>query len=71
MHRSRPSLTLLAAALIFLAHPLTAQARSLVLVANQASSSATLIDVGSGASTDIVVGAGPHEAAILPGGRLE
>jgi DNA-binding beta-propeller fold protein YncE len=44
------------------------RAGTLVLVANQASASATLIDVASGASTEIPVGDGPHEAAILPGG---
>jgi DNA-binding beta-propeller fold protein YncE len=47
-----------------------AQSPSLVLVANQGSRSATLIDVASGASTEIIVGAGPHEAAILPGAKL-
>jgi YVTN family beta-propeller protein len=41
-----------------------------VLVANQRSASATLIDLQSGASKDIVVGEGPHEAAISPNGRV-
>jgi DNA-binding beta-propeller fold protein YncE len=52
------------------ARTLSSQQRSLVLVANQASRSATLIDVAGGTSTNIIVGDGPHEAAILPGGQL-
>jgi DNA-binding beta-propeller fold protein YncE len=57
--------------LLLLAAPalLLSQYRGTVLVANQESSSATLIDLGSGASTEIPVGVGPHEATILPGGR--
>ncbi len=43
--------------------------RAMALVANQASASATLVDVSAGTTVDIAVGDGPHEAAILPGGR--
>ncbi len=42
----------------------------LVLVANQQSSSASLIDLASGAVRSIAVGAGPHEAVIAPSGRI-
>lgn len=45
------------------------RAGGIALVANQASGSATVIDVSTGATAEILVGAGPHEAAILPGGR--
>ncbi len=68
----RPRLLLSALLLTLLstnARTTSAQERSLVLVANQGSRSATLIDVASATSTDIVVGTGPHEAAILPGAR--
>lgn len=41
-----------------------------VLVANQRSASATLIDLASGSSKTIQVGEGPHEAAISPNGRV-
>jgi YVTN family beta-propeller protein len=41
----------------------------ILLVANQQSASATLIDLATGSSTEIPVGAGPHEAAISPDGR--
>jgi len=41
-----------------------------ILVANQRSASATLIDLNTGASRDIPVGDGPHEAAISPNGRV-
>lgn len=41
-----------------------------VLVANQRSASATLIDLASGSSKTIEVGEGPHEAAISPNGRV-
>jgi DNA-binding beta-propeller fold protein YncE len=41
-----------------------------VLVANQRSASATLIDLTSGTSREIPVGEGPHEAAISPNGRV-
>lgn len=40
-----------------------------VLVANQQSSSASLIDLATGAVRSIAVGAGPHEAVIAPSGR--
>lgn len=42
---------------------------AVALVANQQSASASLIDVAAGTSREIAVGTGPHEAAILPGGR--
>ena len=41
-----------------------------VLVANQQSGSASIIDVGSGSSRRVEVGTGPHETAIAPDGRL-
>ena len=40
-----------------------------VLVANQADSTATLIDLASGSATTLRVGAGPHETAIDPTGH--
>lgn len=40
-----------------------------VLVANQQSASATIIDVATRSATTIPVGTGPHEAAISPDGR--
>lgn len=40
-----------------------------VLVANQQSASASLIDLASGTATVIPVGAGPHEAVVSPSGR--
>lgn len=40
-----------------------------VLVANQQSASATIIDVATRAATTIDVGAGPHETVISPDGR--
>lgn len=48
---------------------LAAQDRGTVLVANQASASATVIHLADGRTTHIPVGTGPHEAAILPDGR--
>ncbi|HJU76281.1 MAG TPA: hypothetical protein VJ717_21250 [Gemmatimonadaceae bacterium] len=41
-----------------------------VLVANQRSASATLIDLASGNSRTIPIGQGPHEVAISPNGRV-
>ncbi|MGH7712113.1 MAG: YncE family protein [Gemmatimonadaceae bacterium] len=41
-----------------------------LLVANQRSASATLIDLSSGVARSIPVGEGPHEAAISPNGRV-
>lgn len=41
-----------------------------VLVANQQSSSASLIDLSTGQAKVIPVGAGPHEAVIAPSGRI-
>lgn len=60
-----------AVALVLYTTALGAQAapRGLALVANQASASATLVDVATGTTVDIPVGDGPHEATILPGGR--
>src|SRR3954470_1788728 len=40
-----------------------------VLVANQQSASATIIDLATRAETTLDVGVGPHEAAISPDGR--
>src|SRR5207253_2930095 len=44
-----------------------AQAR--LLVANQQSASASIIELSTGAVTTIDVGTGPHEAAITPDGK--
>lgn len=41
-----------------------------VLVANQGSADATLIDLASGTGRQIPVGTGPHEAVISPGGKV-
>lgn len=41
-----------------------------LVVANQQSASASVIELPSGESTEIPVGEGPHEAAISPDGRL-
>lgn len=41
-----------------------------VLVANQNSASASLIDLATGTATSIHVGDGPHEAVIAPSGRV-
>jgi YVTN family beta-propeller protein len=46
-----------------------AAASGTVLVANQQSASATIIDLATRAETTIDVGVGPHEAAISPDGR--
>ena len=53
------------------AAPLPGQsaASGTVLVANQQSASATIIDLATRAETTIDVGVGPHEAAISPDGR--
>ena len=42
----------------------------LVLVANQQSASASLIDLATGTARVIAVGSGPHEAVIAPSGRV-
>jgi YVTN family beta-propeller protein len=47
----------------------SAAASGTVLVANQQSASATIIDLATRAETTIDVGVGPHEAAISPDGR--
>jgi DNA-binding beta-propeller fold protein YncE len=46
-----------------------AQLSGTVLVANQQSASATIVDVATKNATTIDVGAGPHEAVISPDGR--
>jgi YVTN family beta-propeller protein len=54
------------------AAPIVAQPRTTtgtLLVANQQSASATIIDVATQAATTIDVGAGPHETIISPDGR--
>jgi hypothetical protein len=50
--------------------PATLDSSGNLLVANQNSSSATVIDLRSGATTHIGVPAGPHEAAISGSGRV-
>src|SRR3954463_8427420 len=40
-----------------------------VVVANQQSSSATIIDVATRAATTVDVGVGPHEAVVSPDGK--
>ena len=40
-----------------------------LLVANQQAASATIVELSTGATTHIQVGAGPHEAAISPDGK--
>jgi YVTN family beta-propeller protein len=40
-----------------------------ILVANQQSASATIVDLAKGRSSHVTVGAGPHETAIAPDGR--
>jgi DNA-binding beta-propeller fold protein YncE len=63
----------LAAALALIAVPLRATTTDLrsgfVLVANQQSASASLIDLSTDTAKVIAVGAGPHEAVIAPSGR--
>ena len=51
------------------AAPAQSAASGTVLVANQQSASATIIDLATRAETTIDVGVGPHEAAISPDGR--
>jgi len=68
-------LVLVVGVAISAARPIAKSIQSLVntgsvLVANQRSASATLIDLNSGTSRDIPVGDGPHEAAISPNGRV-
>ena len=41
----------------------------MLLVANQGSANATIVDLATGATTELPVGTGPHEAAISPDGR--
>jgi YVTN family beta-propeller protein len=50
-------------------HEPTSPERGTVLVANQGSADATLIDLASGVTRTIQVGSGPHEAVIAPSGR--
>src|SRR4051812_2956521 len=58
-------------ALIFAAATVGAQAPKTgrILVANQQSASATIVELSTGAVTHIPVGNGPHEAAISPDGK--
>ena len=42
----------------------------MVVVANQQSASASIIDLPAGTSTEVPVGTGPHEAAVTTDGRL-
>jgi YVTN family beta-propeller protein len=68
-------LVLVVGVAISAARPIAKSIQSLVhtgsvLVANQRSASATLIDLGTGSSRDIPVGEGPHETAISPNGRV-
>jgi YVTN family beta-propeller protein len=51
------------------ASPAQSAASGTVVVANQQSASATIIDLATRAETTFDVGAGPHEAAISPDGR--
>jgi YVTN family beta-propeller protein len=44
--------------------------KGFLLVANQGSGDATLIDLATDTSTSLPVGAGPHEAVIAPSGRI-
>ena len=41
----------------------------MLLVANQQSANATIVDLATGETTELPVGAGPHETAISPDGR--
>jgi YVTN family beta-propeller protein len=61
------------AALCLISHPSSRESadlrRGFVLVANQQSASASLIDLASDTARVISVGDGPHEAVIAPSGR--
>lgn len=61
-----------AAALVALTPPVTAQSAhsGYVLVANQQSASASLIDLRTDSMRFISVGVGPHEAIVSPSGRV-
>ena len=50
--------------------PTTTAAAGTIVVANQQSASATVIDLATGESSEIPVGQGPHEAAVTPDGRF-
>src|SRR5690349_20173755 len=71
--RTQTVAALVLAAVLIAAHRDAASAQSAasgtVLVANQQSASATIIDLAARAETTIDVGVGPHEAAISPDGR--
>ncbi len=62
-----------AAAATLVASTLTAQqapvSSGVVLVANQQSASATIVDVATRAATTVDVGAGPHETVVSPDGK--
>src|SRR4051812_2642729 len=47
----------------------SAQPHGTILVANQESASASIVDIDAGQVVTIAVGDGPHEAAISPDGR--
>jgi YVTN family beta-propeller protein len=49
--------------------PLGAQTSGTVIVANQQSASATIVDVATKSTVTLDVGTGPHEAVISPDGR--
>src|SRR5690348_13619051 len=65
------ALTIVATFSVIAARGAAAQssASGTVLVANQQSASATIIDLATHAETTLDVGVGPHEAAISPDGR--
>ena len=66
------SLRRAATATVFLASSAAAQApvtSGVVLVANQQSGSATIVDVATRATTTLEVGAGPHETVVSPDGK--
>src|SRR5690349_6043 len=71
--RTQTVAALVLAAVLIAAHRDAASAQGsvsgTVLVANQQSASATIIDLATRAETTIDVGVGPHEAAISPDGR--
>jgi len=58
---------------LLLGAPVAAQqpvSSGIVLVANQQSGSATIVDVATHATTTLDVGAGPHETVVSPDGKL-
>jgi len=69
--RSRAALVFAATTIVLRGSAVIAQTAvsGTVLVANQQSASATIVDLATRAETTIDVGVGPHEAAISPDGR--